>query len=219
MTVPASEVAPTSLGNYPEKEEEHMNNSSYLYGGTDQEPAPRKMSELILLMAFASEGDKTFGATKLNKLLFYADSLHFQRYGQSITGYAYRKLPFGPAPEGFTEIRNKLEEDGDAVRSERNYFGKQQSVLLAVREPDISVFTTAELRSAIDAIELLGDMNGSEVSDKSHALVGWYVAGDKERIPYSAFLLERRQPTFAEAAYGIELDRRFRQQEVHTDSH
>lgn len=41
---------------------------------------------------------------KLMKLLWYSDSLHYKRYGKSITGLAYSAYPLGALPEGHEQI-------------------------------------------------------------------------------------------------------------------
>ena len=39
------------------------------------------------------------GRTKLFKLLYFWDFLHFKSYGMSVTGYDYYTYPFGPVPK------------------------------------------------------------------------------------------------------------------------
>ncbi|MGF7186606.1 putative zinc finger/helix-turn-helix YgiT family protein [Desulfitispora alkaliphila] len=41
---------------------------------------------------------------KLMKLLWYADALHFRRYGRSMTGLVYKHRPYGALPIAFDEI-------------------------------------------------------------------------------------------------------------------
>jgi uncharacterized phage-associated protein len=49
---------------------------------------------------------KHVGRTKLFKLLYFWDFIHFKRYGMSVTGYEYYTYPFGPVPEPlYDEIR------------------------------------------------------------------------------------------------------------------
>ena len=51
------------------------------------------------IVFFAKNTDpKKFGITKLMKLLFFADFLHFERYGRPIMGDIYYRLPEGPVP-------------------------------------------------------------------------------------------------------------------------
>ncbi|MFH1943178.1 MAG: Panacea domain-containing protein [bacterium] len=39
------------------------------------------------------------GRTKLFKLLYFWDFMHFKKYGMSVTCYEYRTYPFGPVPD------------------------------------------------------------------------------------------------------------------------
>ncbi|MCG8342741.1 MAG: DUF4065 domain-containing protein, partial [Chlorobiales bacterium] len=42
--------------------------------------------------------------TKLNKLLFYSDFLHFKEYGVSLTGSRYCAIQLGPVPKNFQSV-------------------------------------------------------------------------------------------------------------------
>ncbi len=39
------------------------------------------------------------GRTKLFKLLYFWDFIHFKKYGFSVTGFTYYTFPFGPVPK------------------------------------------------------------------------------------------------------------------------
>ena len=54
---------------------------------------PDKLAELMLLAAEGLQTDPTYGATKLNKALFFGDFLHHKRHGRPISGAAYLRLP------------------------------------------------------------------------------------------------------------------------------
>lgn len=49
--------------------------------------------------------------TTLNKLLYYADALHYRETGYSITGISYKAIQYGNVPDNFDLIFNKLERD------------------------------------------------------------------------------------------------------------
>jgi len=50
---------------------------------------------------------KYVGRTKLFKLLYFWDFIHFKNYGFSVTGYTYYTFPFGPVPkELYEQIEN-----------------------------------------------------------------------------------------------------------------
>jgi uncharacterized phage-associated protein len=42
---------------------------------------------------------KNVGRTKLFKLLYFLDFMHFKKYGTSVTGYEYYTFSFGPVPQ------------------------------------------------------------------------------------------------------------------------
>ncbi|MFA5885459.1 MAG: Panacea domain-containing protein [Acidimicrobiia bacterium] len=73
-----------------------------------------KLTELVLLVADRLRDDRAGGATKLNKVLSFADFAHCRRTGHSITGAEYQKLPQGPAPRRLLPIRDRLLRGGGA---------------------------------------------------------------------------------------------------------
>jgi hypothetical protein len=163
----------------------------------------QKFRELILYIARESEQDEHFGATKLNKILFYSDFWAYRKLGHSITGQQYQKLGKGPAPRRLLPNVRKMEDHGDCVVAEREYFGRTQKVLLARREPDLSLFSGTEIAIVRDIIERLRNFNATDVSELSHQFIGWKLAEEGEDIPYSTVLLGNpRPPTPAEIEYG-----------------
>ena len=96
-------------------------------------PDDRKLEELIVYIATKCEGDPSFGATKLNKMLFFSDFTAFAMRGDAITGHDYMRLENGPAPRRFLPIRNRLIDRGDCVLVERSHFGMKQKRLVATR--------------------------------------------------------------------------------------
>ncbi len=155
----------------------------------------RKFRELILLICARSEGDKKFGATKLNKLLFHSDFSAYLAFGKAITGQLYFKLPNGPAPKKLKLAYKEIE-----------YFGRTQKKPIALRQPDLSVFTPQEIDLVHSKIQKFWNLSASEISEQSHGFLGWIVAKDKEIIPYSTALVGTRKPSAEEQAYGLELE-------------
>lgn len=166
----------------------------------------RKLEELVLYLAVHSEGDSAFSDTKLNKLLFYCDFLAYAGLGRPITGHRYQKLPFGPAPVALLPVLSRMEERGDCARAERTYFGRKQKRVEALREADLSVFTSAEIHLVDEVLEELRDHNARQVSDLSHTFPGWQAVGMQEEIPYeTAFVLPPRPLTVAEIEHARKL--------------
>ncbi len=169
-------------------------------GAVEQQYDERKFRELLVLVSGRLTGDDAGGATKLNKVLYFADFAHVRRTGQSITGAAYQKLPNGPAPRRLLPVRNALVESGDAALEEHDFLGYKQHRLVPTRDADISVFDIEELQTIDDVFSDLEGMNGREVSDLSHEEAGWRLTEEGETIPYTAALIPREQPLTPAAA-------------------
>lgn len=56
---------------------------------------------LMQMMVFYASKPAGVLKTKLNKLLWYADFLHYRLYGVSISGATYVHLPYGPVPDNY----------------------------------------------------------------------------------------------------------------------
>lgn len=148
-----------------------------------------KFTELLLYLATRLAGDPAYGSIKLNKALFFSDFFYYADHGTSITGAEYVKHPLGPAPRGIVGIQQELIEKGDAALATTVRNGRQQKMLFALREPDLSQFSGKEIARVEGIIDALTDRTGMELSDISHAMLGWQVAGERETIPYCSVFL------------------------------
>lgn len=77
-----------------------------------------KFRELILYVARETEDDPKCGATKLNKILFYADFLAYRELGSSLSGQTYQRLEHGPAPRGIVPAVEAMQESGECAWAE-----------------------------------------------------------------------------------------------------
>jgi hypothetical protein len=143
-----------------------------------------KFSELVLYIAQESADDPYFGATKLDKILYYSDFNAYRRLGQSITGADYYRHRDGPIPTIFPVIRDALVENGDARIEERPYFNGTQKRVVPLRGPDLSTFSPDEIEIVDEVIGELWLKNAREVSDLSHLEFGWLTTPDRELISY-----------------------------------
>lgn len=150
-----------------------------------------KFKELVLYVADKSVEDASFGATKLNKILFFSDFLAYLELGLPITGADYQKLEWGPAPRQMLPARRELLQEGAAAVLPRQRALFTQQRLAALREPDLSLFSASEIALVDAVIEQLRHHTAASVSEFSHRWsVGWEVAQEGELIPYeTAFLL------------------------------
>ncbi|MFA9564514.1 MAG: Panacea domain-containing protein [Acidimicrobiales bacterium] len=158
-------------------------------------PVPReydedKFTEMVLYCAQLLEADRFGGATKLNKVLYFADFAHIRKTGASISGAEYQKLPNGPAPRRLVPVRRRLVEDRRAeLLEEFDALGYQHHRLRARNEPDLSVFAADEVATIDGVANELRSLTGSQVSDLAHEEPGWKLVAHGETIPHSTAYL------------------------------
>ena len=153
----------------------------------------RKLTELIVYVASRLQGDRSGGATKLNKVLFFADFAHVRRTGAPITGAEYQKLEHGPAPRRLRPVREALVEGGEAELREEDFLGYRQHRLVPLRDADLAVFSDDEIVTVDKVLADLDGLNAKQVSDLSHEEAGWRLTEIGETIPYAAALVGSRQ--------------------------
>jgi hypothetical protein len=122
--------------------------------------------------------------TKINKLLFYADFKCFKEFTVSLTGARYVHLPFGPVPDDYDILFAVLRQRGEISIDEVQigpYYGENMS---SIKDPDISVFTTSELRVLSEVKEFFENYSSSEIKDYSHKESAYKKTAGGEIIPY-----------------------------------
>jgi hypothetical protein len=151
-----------------------------------------KLAELILYVANRTLEDPAGGATKINKLIFFAEFARLRAYRQPITGAQYQKRPNGPAPRRVLPVRARLLECGDAELRQDEYFGYPIHRPVPLREPDVSVFSDIERRTIARIISAFWGKTARELSELSHQEPGWKLVADGADIPYpTAFLAKQ----------------------------
>lgn len=111
-----------------------------------------KFTELILFVAERLRSDLSGGATKLNKVLFFAEFIHVRRTGRPISGAEFQKLEHGPAPRRLKPIRELLVSAGEAEVVRELDLGYTMARLLPLRTADTSSFTESEIESVEEAL-------------------------------------------------------------------
>lgn len=122
--------------------------------------------------------------TKLNKLLFYADFLHYKLSSTSITGTQYAHIPFGPAPDNYdlympTFIRNGYLKTEEIQYTE--YSGEQYTSII---EPNLNCFSDPELRDLVTVKDFFKDFGASRISKFSHKEKGYVETEVGKMITY-----------------------------------
>lgn len=143
-----------------------------------------KLKELILYVAEVCKNDSSFGATKLNKILFVIDFYAYSVLGHSITEATYFHLPKGPAPKQLLGVQDELICEERAIMEERPFYGRTQKRLVPLQGPNSSIFQKDELNLIEEAIKGTCGFNAIELSDWTHRLLPWMLTEYKEEIPF-----------------------------------
>ncbi len=171
-------------------------------------PDETKLAELILYIAQKCASDDTFGATKLNKLLFHADFLAYGEFGEPITGVEYMKLEKGPAPRPLVPVREKMKASGDLAVIPIPYYDmpRPQERPIALRDADLSSFKPEEIALVDAIIQQFWGKSAAEITKMTHRYRGWRIAKKiRDTIPYTAVFLSDEPLTEYELQHAKEL--------------
>ena len=108
--------------------------------------------------------------TKMNKLLFYADFIHYKKHGYGITGITYKALPFGPVPEHWGTLYSSLP---GIDMEEFVYPSGQSGIKLEATENSDNILNDSELNTIERVCSLFSNMSAGEISKTSHLEKGW----------------------------------------------
>ena len=109
------------------------------------------------------------GAVKLNKVLWYADVMHYRLHGTTISGATeYRKNHYGPTPFNIESIIHKLQSSGAiAERQAQTPAGfRREFVWLKPANP--ARFSPAELETVHKVINWAMGLTAAEISEQTH---------------------------------------------------
>jgi hypothetical protein len=154
-------------------------------------PRPDKLErfrELQIYIAHQSIDDPTFSMVKMYKILFYSDFEVYGRYGEPITGWSYRKLPFGPAPTSLSRVQAEMVKEGLIRIVERQVHDYSRQRILPLREPDYDLFKSHEIAVVEYWIRFFWAKSAKWVSQYSHGKA-WKLAREGDLIPYEAVFI------------------------------
>ena len=164
----------------------------------------KKFKEVLLYILDSCGAKANVGETVLYKILYFSDFNYYELFEDYLTGAAYRKISYGPAPCDFQEIVGEMIEEGDLKKVVADYYGKPQKKYLPLVDADINVWNwSAREKEVIDkVIERFSSMDATTISEYSHDDIPWEVTKDKEIIDYDTVFY--RKPPFSVRAYPEE---------------
>jgi len=174
-----------------------------------------KLAEAILYVADKSKDHRSFGMTKLNKILFYADFVQYGRTESSITAAQYYHENHGPAAPEIVSAIKELEREKAAKVVKGRFAGQKR--LKPLREPDTSLFTDGELAVLSGTVDMLRSMSASQVREWSHTLNPWEITEHGEAIPYYLVYVMKSLPVESAAFEWADRELEHLRAEGHSD--
>lgn len=153
-----------------------------------------RLREIILYVAREGETMSRFGLIKLNKIIWRADFTAFAERGSPVTGRAYQRLQFGPAPIEMRPLLAEMAQDG-LISVEHLSLGIGADGIEAIEhrvhartDPSLRWFSQDDLDFVRRSVEHYRNMTGMESSDDSHG-TAWRTRLNGDPMPYESAIL------------------------------
>ena len=152
------------------------------------------IEKIALIISYFAEHVSDLWKTKLNKLLFYSDFLNYKRTGYSISGIAYRAVPFGPVPAEYEKLYVKLKDDElanvELVEFDNGNYGE---TVRAIKKFDEAALSTAEVQTLKSVVDKFARLNTKQLVNLSHEEQAWLANEPKhELISYQQYAFDLR---------------------------
>lgn len=139
---------------------------------------------LAMILLIVEKANGVF-ATKLNKLMWYADFLYFKRFKKSISGCSYVHLPLGPVPNDY-DLLTLIATEDNLITKEEYFFqnGMAGIKFKAVSTPDKDYFSKEEFQTIDFVVKHFKNYNCQKIKDKSHKEKAYIQTSQGEKISY-----------------------------------
>ncbi len=135
----------------------------------------QEIKRINAILYFASK-IKDCGKTKLFKLLYFLDFIHFKKYGFSVTGYTYMVMPYGPVPKELFEqlkLESLPKEYTEAFFVEKESKDEMDKYFLFHIKPrtkklNLEWFSPSEIEIMEQVVEIFKDASAKDMIEASH---------------------------------------------------
>lgn len=147
-----------------------------------------KFKALVHYVAASCDDPHRLGATRLNKICWFSDSIAYRLNGVSMTGETYVKRQRGPVSKTILATVRELESEGKLHVREQRFSTYKMRMFVALTEPDKSLFSDVDLE-IVNAVmnDVCDNHTANSISDLTHDQI-WAAANEGEEIPLFATL-------------------------------
>jgi uncharacterized phage-associated protein len=130
--------------------------------------------------------NKFLHATKLNKLFYYFDFIHYRDHQVPATGDVYLHLDFGPVPTRIGEVLSKLKSDG-VIDTEAASYKDGECIRFDLTKPsalDETVFTKDQKKLLKQICDEFGSWKTEAIVNQTHLEAPWFYSKPYEVVDY-----------------------------------
>lgn len=143
------------------------------------------------------EDPSVLGSVRLNKALWFTDTLKYRSAGHPVTEAVYAKRKNGPVARNAVQVLRALEEEGKIEIRQRTEPFKPH-LYLSRQTPDTTPLLPNNLELAGKVVDFVCNESANELSRLTHDEV-WDVAQEGEELPHYATLAVVARPPSREA--------------------
>ena len=127
-----------------------------------------KMIQTVLYVLNKTAGKPNVWKIVINKLLYFADFNHYEKYRTSITWDNYIKMPMWPVPKNIDWVLALMQKSDMIQEITNNYYEYTQTKYIPNTVWDRSAFSVTEIEEINDVINRYWDKNGKRLTEYSH---------------------------------------------------
>ncbi len=146
----------------------------------------RKFKEVLLYVLSKVGAKPNIGESVIQKMLYFIDFDHYEKYEEQLIGATYIKNKYGPTPVEFQKVTGYMIEHKDIVKLKKNHFNYEQTKYLPLRNADLTVLNANEVETINNVLVRLSDMNEDQILRYSHNDIPWLGTEDEKTIDYEA---------------------------------
>ncbi|MGH7046230.1 MAG: Panacea domain-containing protein [Stellaceae bacterium] len=164
-----------------------------------------RLREMVLYVSERCADARRFGKIKLNKIIWKADFAAYAARRVPVTGRAYQRLKFGPAPIEMAPLYGEMLQD-DLITVKLINVGDyvEHRTIPTVKSEIKKLFSEDDISYVNSSIEYYWELSGEEASDDSHG-VAWRSRSDGDPMPYELALLSDAAPSDEQARRILEM--------------
>ncbi len=145
---------------------------------------PHLLRQVVLYVLTIVQDMPNVGETVLQKLLYFIDFDHYEKYEENLMGETYLRCDYGPMNRRLRPELRKLMREGLVEKGQSDYFGKPQTSYRVIGNASWDDLKPQDLAHIDDVLKRLSNLNASQISEYSHNDIPWICTLPGRAIPY-----------------------------------